>query len=87
MQHNPALLSTGAVALSTSATVAALMAHLGRIGAVSKQAEHEIYEDALLMLEEGQADDESGVFVAARELIEKQLAMDEVVRGAAGQTE
>ncbi|MDQ0324123.1 hypothetical protein QO002_006330 [Pararhizobium capsulatum DSM 1112] len=87
MPHDSALLSAGAVALSTSATVAALIAHLGRMGAVSKQAEQEIYEDALLMLEEGQADDESGVFFAARALIERQLAMDEVVRGTAGQAE
>ncbi|MDQ0322928.1 hypothetical protein QO002_005134 [Pararhizobium capsulatum DSM 1112] len=84
MQHDRALLSAGAVALSLSATVAALMAHLRRIGAVSGAAEREIYEDALLMLEEGQADDASGVFLAARDLIEQQLAMDEVVRAGHG---
>ncbi|MDQ0317966.1 hypothetical protein QO002_000104 [Pararhizobium capsulatum DSM 1112] len=84
MQKNRALISAGAVALSASATVAALMAHLRRIGAVSEQAERAIYKDALLMLEEGQADDASGVFAAARELIEKQLVIDEGVRGEGG---
>jgi len=84
MQHDRALLSAGAVALSLSATVAALMAHLRRIGAVSEQAESEIYEDALLMLEEGQANDASGVFLAARDLIEQQLAIDKVSKGEGG---
>lgn len=72
-KHDPAILSAGAVALSSSAILAALVAHLRRIGAVSEEAEREIYEHALQMLEEGQGDDDSGVFAAARELIEGQL--------------
>ncbi len=73
MAHDPAVLSAGAVALSTSAILAALVAHLRRIGAVSEETEREIYEHALQMLEEGQGDDDSGVFAAARELIEGHL--------------
>ena len=73
MAHDSATLSAGAVALSSSAILAALIAHLRRIGTVNEEAEREIYELALQMLEEGQGDDESGVFVAARKLIEEQL--------------
>ncbi|WP_267550325.1 hypothetical protein [Rhizobium rhizogenes] len=73
MAHNAAILSAGAVALSTSAILAALVGHLRRIGAISEEAEREIYENALQMLEEGQGDDDSGVFAAARELIEQHL--------------
>ena len=55
----------GAVALSNSATLAALIGHLRRIGAVSAEAERDIYENALQMLEEGQGDDYMlGVFPA-----------------------
>ncbi|MDX3929277.1 MAG: hypothetical protein QHC90_26180 [Shinella sp.] len=72
-----ALLSAGAVALSTAATLAALVLHLRRIGAMSEEAEREMYEHALLMLEEGQGDDDSGVFAAARELIEQHLRPEE----------
>ena len=73
MTHDPAVLSAGAVALSTAAAFASLMQHLRHIGAVSEEAEVEIYERALLLLEEGQGEDESGVFEMARELIEEQL--------------
>ena len=73
MSHDPAVLSAGAVALSTSAITAALVFRLRRLGILDEQAEREIYEHALLMLEEGQGDDDSGVFGAARELIEQQL--------------
>jgi len=71
--HDPAILSAGAVALSNSATLAALIVHFRRIGAISEEAEREIYEHALQMLEEGQGDDDSGVFAAARDLIEEHL--------------
>ena len=73
MPNDPAILSAGAVALSTSAILAALVSHLKRIGAISDDAEREIYEDALQMLEESQGGDDSGVFAAARELIEEHL--------------
>ncbi|OJY66412.1 hypothetical protein [Rhizobium sp. 60-20] len=73
MAHDHPILSAGAVALSNSATLAALIGHLRRIGVVTKEAEREIYEDALQMLEESQGDDDSGVFAAARELIEEHL--------------
>lgn len=73
MSRQNAIISAGAVALSNSATLAALIGHLRRIGAISEEAEREIYENALQMLEESQSDDDSGVFDAARELIEEHL--------------
>ncbi|SOC45729.1 hypothetical protein SAMN05892877_117118 [Rhizobium subbaraonis] len=72
-KRDPAILSAGAVALSNSATFAALMQYLRRVGLVTAEGEREIYEHALLMLEEGQGGDDSGVFEAARELIEQHL--------------
>lgn len=73
MRHDPAILSAGAVALSTSAITAALVSRLRQLGVLDEQGEREIYEHALLMLEESQGDDDSGVFDAARELIEVHL--------------
>lgn len=67
------ILSAGAVALSSSSILASLVAHLKRSGIISEAEQREIYEDALLMLEEGQGDDDSGVFRTARELIEMHL--------------
>lgn len=73
MTNDPAILSAGAVALSSSAVLAELVVHLKRIGAISDAAEREIYERALLSLEELHGDDDSGVFAAARDLIEMHL--------------
>lgn len=73
MTHDPAVLSAGAVSLSAAATVASLILHLRHIGALDAESEKELYEQALMMLEESQGDDDSGVFEAARELIESQL--------------
>jgi hypothetical protein len=73
MSHTPATLSAGAVALSTSAITAALVFRLRRLGILDEQGEREIYEHALLMLEESQGDDDSGVFDTAQELIEVHL--------------
>ncbi|MGK6313748.1 hypothetical protein [Neorhizobium sp. DT-125] len=73
MSRNDAIISAGAVALSTAATVAALIAHLRRMSILTEAMEHEIYEQALMMVEESQGDDDSGVFTAARELIEEHL--------------
>lgn len=73
MARDAAILSAGAVALLSSAILAELVGHLKRIGAISDAAEREIYERALLMLEESQGDDDSGVFAAARALIETHL--------------
>lgn len=72
-RRDPSILSAGAVALSNSATLAALIHHLRRIGAVSEEAERAIYEHALFLLEEGQGPEQSDVFEAARELIEEHL--------------
>lgn len=73
MKNDLAILSAGAVALSAAATVSSLILHLRQIDAIDERSEREIYEQALLMLEESQGDDDSGVFGAARELIEAQL--------------
>lgn len=73
MMMDTAVLSVGAVALSTSAILVELVSHLRRIGALSEIGQRELYERALLSLEEGQMDDDSGVFRAARELIETHL--------------
>lgn len=73
MTIDPAVLSASAVALSNSAVLASLIGHLRRLGAISEAGEREMYERALLALEEGQADDDTGVFAAARELIETHL--------------
>lgn len=73
MTCDPAVLSAGAVALSSSSILAALVAFLQRRGDLAPDEVREIYEDALLALEEGQMDDDSGVFAAARELIEMHL--------------
>lgn len=67
------VLSAGAVALSTSSILASLVLHLKNAGVITSEQQREIYEDALLMLEEGQGDDDSSVFIAARELIEMHL--------------
>lgn len=75
-RRDPAVLSAGAVALSNSATLAALISHLRRIGAVSAEAERNIYEHALMLLEESQGPEQSDVFEAARELIEEHLRPD-----------
>lgn len=77
MSQKSAILSAGAVALSSSAILAELVAHLCRIGAISEAAEREIYEAALQSLEESQGNDASGVFAAARELIEIHLRAEE----------
>lgn len=76
MTLKSSVLSAGAVALSTSSIVAALVAHLQRRGDLTVAEVKEIYEDALLLLEEGLMDDDSGVFRAARELIEMHLRPD-----------
>lgn len=75
MANDPTLLSASAVALSVSATFTALMKHLHRIGAVSDHAEQEIYIEALKIIEESQAGDDSAVFEDARKLIKKQIRM------------
>lgn len=61
--------------LVSSATLAALVARLRRIGALTAQDERELYEHALMLLEEGQAasPEMRDVFAAARAVIEEQL--------------
>lgn len=77
MSHDPAIQSAGAVALSTSSITAALVFRQRRLDILDEQAAREICEHALLMLEESQGDDDSGVFDAARELIEVHLRPDQ----------
>jgi hypothetical protein len=73
MSLKSSVLSAGAVALSSSSILASLVAFMRRRGDLTADEVREIYEDALLGLEEGQMDDDSGVFAAARELIEMHL--------------
>ncbi len=73
MSLKTAVLSAGAVALSTSAVQVALVAHLKRRGLMTDQEHQEIYEQALLLLEQGQAGEDDGPFAVARELIEMHL--------------
>lgn len=73
MSTKTALLAAGAVALSTSAIQVALISHLKSKGLVTDSEMREIYEYALLLLEQGQMDEEDGPFAAARELIEMHL--------------
>ncbi len=72
MDKIDALAASGLV---SSATLAALVARLRRIGAFSAQDEREVYEHALMLLEQGQAasPDMEPVYAAAREVIEEQL--------------
>lgn len=76
MSMETQITSAGAAALSTAAAFASLMVHLKRIGAISDESEREIYEQALMLLEESRIDSDSGVFAAARELIEVHLRPD-----------
>jgi hypothetical protein len=61
--------------LVSSATLAALVAMLRRKHLISEQDEREIYEHALLLLEEANAEspEMAEVYAAAREVIEEQL--------------
>lgn len=61
--------------LVSSATLAALVARLRRVGALTEQNEREIYEHALMLLEQGQAasPEMAEVYAAAREVIGAQL--------------
>lgn len=79
---HPVLQTTGAAALSTSSILASLIHHLRLKGALSDREITEIYEFALLMLEHEQGDDDGGVMVIAREMIEDQLRpKNEVTEG------
>lgn len=65
-----------AAGLVSSATLAALVGMLKRKHLITAQDEREIYEHALLLLEQGQANgppDVVDVYAAAREVIEEQL--------------
>lgn len=73
--HLGPLEATAASGLVSSATLAALVSRLRRIGVLSAQDEREIYEHALMLLEQDQAaaPDMAPIFEAAREVIEEQL--------------
>lgn len=72
MSDDAAILSAGGVARSAATTLSSRFLHLRHI-ALDAQSDREIYEHAPMMLEETQGGGESGVFDAARELIEAQL--------------
>lgn len=69
------LAAIAAAGLVSSATLAALVGLLKRKHLISAQDEREIYEHALMLLEQGHADapDMADVFAAARAVIEEQL--------------
>lgn len=60
----------------SASVLAALVARLRAMGIFTSQDEHEIYEHALLLIEEraaGSPPEMAGVMAAAREVIEEQL--------------
>ena len=73
MEKIDALAASGLV---SSATLAALVARLRRVGVFSAEDEREVYEHALMLLEQAQASaapDMVPIYAAAREVIEEQL--------------
>lgn len=73
MSDDPAVQSATSVALSTSASLAALVSHLKRKDLISEQDEREVYEFALQLLEQNQPEGPATVFEMARKVIEEQL--------------
>lgn len=71
--------SVAASQLASAAILAALVSALTRKGVLTDSEVRELYEHALLMIEEGQGDSPEAelVFAAARELIEEHLRRDE----------
>ena len=67
--------SVAASQLASAAILAALVSALTRKGVLTDSEVRELYEHALLMIEEGQGDSPEAelVFAAARELIEQHL--------------
>jgi hypothetical protein len=67
--------SVAASQLATAAILAALVPVLARKGLLTDDEVRELYEHALLMIEEGQgvSDEAAPIFAAARELIEQHL--------------
>lgn len=67
--------SVAASQLASAAILAALVSALTRKGVLTDSEVRELYEHALLMIEEGQGDSPEAelVFAAARELIEEHL--------------
>ena len=67
--------SVAASQVATAATLAALVSALARKGLLDDEEVREVYEHALLMIEEGQgaSDEAAPIFAAARELIEQHL--------------
>jgi hypothetical protein len=67
------LLSTSAMALSSSAILTALIETLRAKGILNKEDETAMYDVALSLLEDVDGADESGVVELAREVIEQQF--------------
>lgn len=72
---NEPLDSVAASQVATAATLAALVSALTRKGLLIEAEVRELYEHALLMIEEGQgvSPEAAPIFAAARELIEQHL--------------
>ncbi|QRY69202.1 hypothetical protein JVX98_13355 [Ensifer sp. PDNC004] len=72
MSKDAAITHTSAVGITTAALVASLVSTLRRKGVLTERDEIELYEFALLLIEQ-QGDDAFGVSKMARELIEQHL--------------
>ncbi|SFJ56993.1 hypothetical protein [Aerobium aerolatum] len=76
MEDDPRIPAIAASDLVSASVLASLIGMLGAKGILSDEEIHEIYERALLLLEEQQGDDSdelAKVYEAARSIIEAQL--------------
>lgn len=75
MEKDPRIDAVAASDLSSAAILASLIGMLGAKGVLSDEEVREVYEQALYLLEQHQAEepDLARVFEAAREVIEAQL--------------
>ena len=73
MTEDPALLSAGAVALSSASILSSLITHLRHLGVINSASERSIYEEALMIVENSQGPEGSAVFQMAREFLEAHL--------------
>lgn len=73
MDDHTSILSTSAMALSSSTILAALIGVLKAKAVLTDEDETMLYETALQLLEELEESDDSGVVELAREVIEAHL--------------
>jgi hypothetical protein len=75
LSDTPKLLSTSAMALTSSALLSSLIGTLKAKGILSSSDETNIYVTALLLLEVAEAGDDTGAVELAREVIEAHLEL------------